>query len=154
MDLDFIHMPMQDVFKYREELKQQMQVLKDKQSLLNEELSIRFGNTARNKLNEDGKDYGSVTLNEQGYKVKVTLRQKVTWDQQGLATTLLNMDQEEKNLDFLHHLNYKNYENIAFLHHFQQHYNHYKTKKNHQKVKNYLIFQIHKMIRNYPSPPQ
>ena len=95
MDLDFIHMPMQDVFKYREELKQQMQVLKDKQSLLNEELSIRFGNTARNKLNDDGKDYGSVTLNEQGYKVKVTLRQKVTWDQQGLASTLLNMDQED-----------------------------------------------------------
>ena len=61
MDLDFIHMPMQDVFKYREELKQQMQVLKDKQSLLNEELAIRFGNTARNKLNDDGKDYARIT---------------------------------------------------------------------------------------------
>ena len=48
------------------------------------------------------------------------------------------VDQEEKNLDFLHHLNYKNYENIAFLHHFQQHYNHYKTNKNHQKVKKFM----------------
>ena len=95
MDLDFLNMPLHDVFKYREELKQQIQVLKDKQSGLNDDLAIRFGNSARNKLNEDGKDYGTVTLNEQGYKVKVTMRQKVTWDQEGLATALMNMDQED-----------------------------------------------------------
>ena len=81
MDLDFLHMPLQDLFKYREDLKNQIQALKDKQAHLNDDLAIRFGNTARNKLADDGKDYGSVTLHEHGYKVKVSLRQKVTWDQ-------------------------------------------------------------------------
>ena len=95
MDLDFLHMPLQDLFKYREDLKNQIQALKDKQSvILMMILAIRFGNTATNKL-EDGKDYGSVTLNEEGYKVKVTLRQKVTWDQEGLAQTLMNMSQDD-----------------------------------------------------------
>ena len=95
MDLDFLHMPLQDLFKYREDLKNQIQALKDKQAHLNDDLAIRFGNTARNKLADDGKDYGSVTLHEHGYKVKVSLRQKVTWDQEGLATALMNMDQED-----------------------------------------------------------
>lgn len=95
MDLDFLRMPLQDVFKYREDLKAQIQALKDKQTILNDDLAIRFGNTARNKLIEDGKDYGSITLNEEGYKVKVTLRQKVTWDQEGLAQALMNMDQDD-----------------------------------------------------------
>ena len=95
MDLDFLSMPLQDLFKYREDLKNQIQALKDKQSVLNDDLAVRFGNTARNKLSEDGKDYGSVTLNEEGYKVKVTLRQKVSWDQEGLAQTLMNMSQDD-----------------------------------------------------------
>ena len=72
MDLDFLHMPMADVFKYREDLKKKIEVLKKKQATLNEDLSIRFGNSARNKLNEDGKDYGTVTFNDQGFKVKLT----------------------------------------------------------------------------------
>ena len=87
-------MPLHDVFKHFQELKQQIQVL-HKQSVLNDDLAIRFGNSARNKLNEDGKDYGTVTLNEQGYKVKVTMRQKGIWGSEGLATALMNMDQED-----------------------------------------------------------
>ena len=90
MDLDFLSMPLQDLFKYREDLKSQIQALKDKQAVLNDDLAIRFGNTARNKLADDGKDYGSVTLHEHGYKVKVSLRQKVTWDQDGLVQTFMN----------------------------------------------------------------
>ena len=95
MDLDFLSMPLQDLFKYREDLKSQIQALKDKQAVLNDDLAVRFGNTARNRLSEDGKDYGSVTLNEEGYKIKVTLRQKVSWDQEGLAQTLMNMSQDD-----------------------------------------------------------
>ena len=95
MDLDFLHMPMADVFKYRENLKKQIEVLKKKQATLNEDLSIRFGNSARNKLNEDGKDYGTVTFNDQGFKVKVSLKQKVTWNQEGLAIALTEMEPDE-----------------------------------------------------------
>ena len=54
MELDFLHMPLQDLFKYREDLKNQIQALKDKQAHLNDDLAIRFGNTARNKLADDG----------------------------------------------------------------------------------------------------
>jgi len=95
MNLDFLNMPLQDLFKYREDLKSQIQTLKDKQVLLNDDLAIRFGNSARNKLADDGKDYGTVTFNEQGYKVKVSLRQKVSWDQEGLAQSLMGMNQDD-----------------------------------------------------------
>ena len=90
MDLDFQTMPIADVFRYREDLKQQLEHIKNKQADMNKQLELRFGNYAREKLNSDNKDYGSTTLNEGGFKVKVTLRQKVTWDQDGLVQTFMN----------------------------------------------------------------
>jgi hypothetical protein len=57
---------------------------------MNKQLELRFGNFAKEKLNNENKDYGSTTLNEGGFKVKVTLRQKVTWDQDGLVRTFMN----------------------------------------------------------------
>ena len=90
MDLDFQTMPIADVFRYREDLKQQLEHIKDKQADMNKQLELRFGNYAREKLNNENKDYGSTTLNEGGFKVKVTLRQKVTWDQDGLVQTFMN----------------------------------------------------------------
>ena len=90
MDLDFQTMPIADVFRYREDLKQQLEHIKNKQADMNKQLELRFGNYAREKLNNDNKDYGSTTLNEGGFKVKVTLRQKVTWDQDGLVQTFMN----------------------------------------------------------------
>ena len=90
MDLDFQTMPIADVFRYREDLKQQLEHIKNKQADMNKQLELRFGNYAREKLNSDNKDYGSTTLNEAGFKVKVTLRQKVTWYQDGLVQTFMN----------------------------------------------------------------
>lgn len=90
MDLDFQTMPIADVFRYREDLKQQLEHIKNKQADMNKQLELRFGNYAREKLNSENKDYGSTTLNEGGFKVKVTLRQKVTWDQDGLVQTFMN----------------------------------------------------------------
>ena len=90
MDLDFQTMPIADVFRYREDLKQQLEHIKNKQADMNKQLELRFGNYAREKLNNENKDYGSTTLNEGGFKVKVTLRQKVTWDQDGLVQTFMN----------------------------------------------------------------
>ena len=77
MDLDFQTMPIADVFRYREDLKQQLEHIKNKQADMNKQLELRFGNYAKEKLNSENKDYGSTTLNEDGFKVKVTLRQKV-----------------------------------------------------------------------------
>ena len=90
MDLDFQTMPIADVFRYREDLKQQLEHIKNKQADMNKQLELRFGNFAKEKLNNDNKDYGTTTLDEGGFKVKVTLRQKVTWDQDGLVQTFMN----------------------------------------------------------------
>ena len=90
MDLDFDTMPIADVFRHKEDIKNQLEVLKKRQADMNEKLALRFGNEAREKLNNDNKDYGSTTLNEDGFKVKVTLRQKVTWNQDGLVQTFMN----------------------------------------------------------------
>ena len=95
MDLDFQTMPIADVFRYREDLKQQLEHIKNKQADMNKQLELRFGNYAREKLNSDNKDYGSTTLNEAGFKVKVTLRQKGTWDQDGLVQTFMNALSED-----------------------------------------------------------
>ena len=44
MDLDFQTMPIADVFRYREDLKQQLEHIKNKQADMNKQLELRFGN--------------------------------------------------------------------------------------------------------------
>jgi len=95
MDLDFTTMPMADVFRYKEDLKNQLDALKKKQADMNEGLALRFGNQARDRLNQDNKDFGSVTLKEDNFKVKVSIRQRVAWDQEGLVQTFMNEMSED-----------------------------------------------------------
>ena len=69
--------------------------VKEKINDLNIVLAERYQNDARDRLSDDGKDYGSVTINEDGYKIKVTLSKKVTWDQEGLAIAFTEMQPDD-----------------------------------------------------------
>ena len=42
MDLDFTTMPMADVFRYREDLKSQLEALKKRQADMHEKLALRL----------------------------------------------------------------------------------------------------------------
>tara|TARA_R110001599_G_scaffold182033_1_gene374949 strand:+ start:145 stop:585 length:441 start_codon:yes stop_codon:yes gene_type:complete len=92
---ELFHNSIESLYKYKEELKNILEETKAKISSLNDVLTERYHNTARDKLADEGKDYGSTTLNEDGYKIKVTLSKKVTWDQEGLSREFSEMNPED-----------------------------------------------------------
>jgi hypothetical protein len=66
-----------------------MESLKKDLQTINEVFEHKFGNTARDKLREAGKDFGSTSfMIANNIKLNATFRKKVEWDQVGLMTTL------------------------------------------------------------------
>ena len=92
---ELFHNSVSSLFKYKEGLKDELEKLKTKLNDLNIVLAERYQNTARDILVEKGLDYGSTTLNEDGFKIKVTMSKKVTWDQEGLAIAFTEMPPED-----------------------------------------------------------
>jgi len=89
------HNSIESLYHYKEDLKKELDKVKEKINDLNIVLAERYQNDARDRLSDDGKDYGSVTINEDGYKIKVTLSKKVTWDQEGLAVAFTEMQPDD-----------------------------------------------------------
>ena len=89
------HNSIESLYHYKEDLKKELDKVKEKINNLNIVLAERYQNDARDRLSDDGKDYGSVTINEDGYKIKVTLSKKVTWDQEGLAVAFTEMQPDD-----------------------------------------------------------
>ena len=89
------HNSIESLYHYKEDLKKELDKVKQKINDFNVILAERYQNEARDRLSEEGKDYGTVTINEDGYKVKVTLSKKVTWDQEGLAIAFTEMNPDD-----------------------------------------------------------
>ena len=89
------HNSIESLYHYKEDLKKELDKVKQKINDLNIVLAERYQNEARDSLSDEGKDYGTVTINEDGYKVKVTLSKKVTWDQEGLAIAFTEMNPDD-----------------------------------------------------------
>ncbi len=89
------HNSIESLYHYKDDLKKELDKIKEKINDLNIVLAERYQNDARDRLGDDGKDYGSVTINEDGYKIKVTLSKKVTWDQEGLAIAFTEMQPDD-----------------------------------------------------------
>ena len=66
------HNSIESLYHYKEDLKKELDKVKEKINDLNIVLAERYQNDARDRLADDGKDDGSVTINEDGYKIKVT----------------------------------------------------------------------------------
>ena len=64
-----------DIFK--QELEQTVLEAQEKLKLIKSEIESRYLERAQEKLRQEGKDFGSVTVNDNGYKVKVNLRKRV-----------------------------------------------------------------------------
>ena len=81
--------------KHKETLVSNYENAKKELEDFNKSLELRYGESAKNLLQEDGKDFGTATLIENNYKVKIEMRKKVDWDQSGLRLFLGSISPEE-----------------------------------------------------------
>ena len=63
----------------------------------NKFLEDRYLEKAKEKLNEEGKDFGTANIFDGTQKVKIELRKKVEWDQEELTKFLNGLTPEEAN---------------------------------------------------------
>jgi hypothetical protein len=61
----------------------------------NKSLETRYYDTGRDLLRQEGKDFGTATLIENNYKIKIEMRKKVEWDQSRLRDFLETLPPKE-----------------------------------------------------------
>ena len=93
---DYFEMDDQKLIESRRSLEQKIETDKEQLKVINDVFEHKFGNIARNRLRELGKDFGSTSIMvTNNIKLNATFRKKVEWDQVGLITALDTMDQED-----------------------------------------------------------
>lgn len=81
-----------DIFK--QELEKTILEAQEKVKLIKSEIESRYLERAQEKLRQEGKDFGSVTVNDGEYKVKVSIRKRVEWEPGMLIKVLNSMDED------------------------------------------------------------
>lgn len=81
-----------DIFK--QELEKTILEAQEKVKLIKSEIESRYLERAQEKLRQEGKDFGSVTVNDGEYKVKVNVRKRVEWEPGMLIKVLNSMDED------------------------------------------------------------
>mgnify|MGYP001194899036 FL=1 len=81
-----------DIFK--QELEKTILEAQEKVKLIKSEIESRYLERAQDKLRQEGKDFGSVTVNDGEYKVKVNVRKRVEWEPGMLIKVLNSMDED------------------------------------------------------------
>ena len=85
-------MTLPELFIEKRKAKEEETVLKEKNLLINNEFESRFSERAKNKLIQEGKDFGCTSVHDGAHKVKINFRKRVDWDQDKLIKVLNNMD--------------------------------------------------------------
>ena len=62
-------------------LEEQISAAQQKMKLVKSELEGRYLERAQNKLRQDGKDFGAVTVEDNGFKIKVNIRKRSNGNQ-------------------------------------------------------------------------
>jgi hypothetical protein len=81
-----------DIFK--QELEKTILEAQEKVKLIKSEIESRYLERAQDKLRQEGKDFGSVTVNDGEYRVKVNIRKRVEWEPGMLIKVLNSMDED------------------------------------------------------------
>tara|TARA_R100001369_G_scaffold69778_1_gene97416 strand:- start:1749 stop:2183 length:435 start_codon:yes stop_codon:yes gene_type:complete len=93
---DYFEISEVELINFRKSLEKKIETDKQELKIINEAFEQRFGNIARNRLREQGKDFGSTSIMvTNNIKLNATFRKKVEWDQVGLMTALDTMDQQD-----------------------------------------------------------
>ena len=93
---DYFEISEVKLINFRKSLEKKIETDKQELKIINEAFEQRFGNIARNRLREQGKDFGPTSIMvTNNIKLNATFRKKVEWDQVGLMTALDTMDQQD-----------------------------------------------------------
>ena len=84
-----------ELFEARAALKDQISELQQTVKRIDSELQERYLDRARSALAANGKDFGTITLNDGNMSVKATVVKKVEWDQERLAAVFDQMNPED-----------------------------------------------------------
>ena len=77
---------------FKKELEQQIAEAQKKVKAIKGELEDRYLERAQDKLRQQGKDFGNVTVEDSGFKIKI--RKKVEWEPGMVVKALNAMDQD------------------------------------------------------------
>ena len=79
---------------YKNELDRIIVEAQEKVKLIKSELEGRYLERAQDTLRQQGKDFGSVTIEEGAHKLKVNVRRRVEWEEGMLLKVLNSMDED------------------------------------------------------------
>ena len=79
---------------YKNELDRIIIEAQEKVKLIKSELEGRYLERAQDTLRQQGKDFGSVTIEEGAHKLKVNVRRRVEWEEGMLLKVLNSMDED------------------------------------------------------------
>ena len=79
---------------YKNELDRIIIEAQEKVKLIKSELEGRYLERAQDTLRQQGKDFGSVTIEDGAHKLKVSLRRRVEWEEGMLLKVLNSMDED------------------------------------------------------------
>ena len=84
-----------ELFVAREELKEQINMLKSELKDIEQQIKDMFYDQARDALRADGKDFGTTHMIAGNQKLKAKITKKVVWDQDELGCVLEAMAPED-----------------------------------------------------------
>lgn len=79
---------------YKSELDRIILEAQEKVKLIKSELEGRYLERAQDTLRQQGKDFGSVTIEDGAHKLKVSVRRRVEWEEGMLLKVLNGMDED------------------------------------------------------------
>tara|TARA_R110000850_G_scaffold160377_1_gene284664 strand:- start:688 stop:1125 length:438 start_codon:yes stop_codon:yes gene_type:complete len=79
---------------YKNELDRIIIEAQEKVKLIKSELEGRYLERAQDTLRQQGKDFGSVTIEDGAHKLKVSVRRRVEWEEGMLLKVLNSMDED------------------------------------------------------------
>jgi hypothetical protein len=79
---------------YKSELDQIILEAQERIKLVKNELEGRYLERAQDTLRQQGKDFGSVTIEDGAHKLKVNFRKRVEWEEEKLLNILNRMDED------------------------------------------------------------
>ena len=79
---------------YKNELDRIIIEAQEKVKLIKSELEGRYLERAQDTLRQQGKDFGSVTIEDGAHKLKVNVRRRVEWEECMLLKVLNSMDED------------------------------------------------------------
>tara|TARA_B100000212_G_scaffold313644_1_gene266691 strand:- start:2715 stop:3203 length:489 start_codon:yes stop_codon:yes gene_type:complete len=83
-----------ELYVLKKQLEQTISDAQQKVKIIKDVLESRYLERAQNKLRQDGKDFGSVVLQDKDFRIKINIRKKVEWDPDKTISVLNNMDED------------------------------------------------------------